>query len=563
MTLLQGFLILWFLKASSVFAYIKVKEDGGSQLTQIVKKIEQQEQKNLQHDQERFKQLKNGLDKLMVARRETADLMNKFQKIKNHESLLDNGKGAMDFNNKESNELSTHGLPEEGTVYDDYIMKTIDFAQEFVDNSGKIKVAVWDSPKWEAIESQEAFLSRRTQKLLVKVAAKKRNKLSQKMSSERLGNMVFDIARTLLPEKLMKNFDGERMVAYLCAKAGIVELADGIFSRPTVPQDYAFVRYSNLGCNETNEILFWSDTIVADGYYPTFGTALNKTILGGAKQVDMDDIVSRGYSRAIDQWNRTQPSEDRVKNPFRGYAARVMPGLLVMSQEGRLASGKAPDNAELTEAMKLTKTLRLLPSQNMNFKKASFSKSHFRFSYPPRIMLIQADASSSADSGSSTNTVGLDKLEEDVFKNRMEMIKTRLMDIAKLKRENRLARKYVDEIIQSNVQMQQEAQALWDKVSDKKVGNPAHSNDPAWAIPQLTQLRKDIEASIENYREYLSDLNVEFDKLLQKEWVVLEHALDLKKETIRKLMNNASVRYRTVLNPADEDSTEDTAGGET
>ncbi|MFZ5806966.1 MAG: hypothetical protein ACOY3I_07150 [Verrucomicrobiota bacterium] len=520
---------LLFCGMENLFAYEKVKEISGSKLTQITQQIEQHEKQNLEKDKQRKEHLMK-IDKIMIERRKTALKLIKMGSLTSHGKKLYNADGSeMDFNNAGSEELKDQNGQDNEEDYKDYVMKTVDFVQEIVDKTGKIKIPTdfggqnKDTPVWMIVEGPAPLGgSFRVRNHILRISSEKKSSFNKDSYPVEVEDMVYDAARAMLPTELMKGFDARAIVIQILKRYKIQRIADGIISRPTVDQDLAFARYSNLGGKEENSLLFWSDTLVMNGYMPLVGTSLNNTMLYGAKSIDMDNLASRGHSMAIEQWNRLQSEDKRVKNPFRGYAARVMPGLLEMSDQGRLTPYQSPTDEQLTEAMKLTKQLKALPSQNMRLRNASF-----HFAYPPQIVLTDSTPPKTKD-------VMLPQMQMEIYRNRMEMIKKRLMEIAKLKRENRLARTYVDKILQSNFQMEQEVKGLISSM----VG------DEQKCIPQLEMFRKDIDASVQSYRSFLSDLEFEHDKLLQKEWVVLEHAIQTKKEFVYILMDTAALRYR-------------------
>jgi hypothetical protein len=65
-------------------------------------------------------------------------------------------------------------------------------------------------------------------------------------------------------------------------------------------------------------------------------------------------------------------------------------------------------------------------------------------------------------------------------------------------------------------------------------------------------LRQAILADIETQRIVLSKLEHQYDDLKQKEWILLEHILDTRKKAIQFLMNDASIRFDTQEQKADE-----------
>jgi hypothetical protein len=222
---------------------------------------------------------------------------------------------------------------------------------------------------------------------------------------------------------------------------------------------------------------------------------------------------------------------------------------MIMGERGQLKPGEFPTDQQLVEAMKITETTRMLPSQTMDLRKVSTPidqngmryscrverVSGIRFIYPPSVVLVDGEE---GEKSNKTINVTLVDLAKEVHNKKMDLAKKRLQEIAKLKKENRKGRECAENIIQSNLRISEQLQSLWKKTSgDKKK-----------CIPAIPLMRKEAYAMIERYRELLSDLEYEYNKLLQKEWVILETALQTRRDSIYRLMNNASIRGRLVEN---------------
>ena len=348
--------------------------------------------------------------------------------------------------------------------------------------------------------------------------------------SEEVQGIVSEMARKIFPDQMLARFNPEKVTTYLMNRAGIKQIGEGIISRPAAPQDAAFAQYANLGCDPTDEILFWSDPMVVSGYHPELGIALNSTPLKGSKQVDMDNAVSRGYSRKIDQRNLLQ-TNNQYQNPFKGYASRVVPGLIAMAGRGRLEPGEPVSNSQLSEAMRVTTTLNLLPSQNPKPKKTSAKR---MFENSPVFFVVPVTQGSS----STTDTINLSKLEKKSYEVRMKLAEKRLKEIAKLKDENREGYKYVKELIDIYLQLEDEVADLFQSeiLSGDKKTKP---------IPEVAQFRKDVLDAIERHRALLSHLEHQYDDLKHQEWNILRNVLSTRKDAVRKLMDNAAIRYYT------------------
>ncbi|MFH1067132.1 MAG: hypothetical protein V1746_04465 [bacterium] len=387
-------------------------------------------------------------------------------------------------------------------------------------------------------------------------------KVSAPQSSPAGGGMekiVGNIARDLLPEQMLTAFNARNTANSLLNQTKIVRADNGIIARPSVPQDYAFVRYANLGCPSKDEALFWSDPMVVSGYDQALGTALNATSLKGYRSVDMDNIISRGYSAKIDQENMLRRPEERVVNPFKGYAARVVPGLIEMSKHGRLTPGEPATDDQLREAMKLTKKLSMLPSQNKEawMPKASVAsvqyscrvlEENLAFAPPPRAFLA------GQVSGSGTVTVPLDDVDEINYIQRLQLAKTRLGEIQILMDANRSGREYVQKIIESYQIMfyaveKMKTLLVAEAPTDNEESNILYAMGkvdkltPMGAIPHFTMLEKHITTSVEQCRAMLSQLEHQWDDSKQNQWKIIQSVLDERRTAIESLMSNAAMKY--------------------
>lgn len=411
----------------------------------------------------------------------------------------------------------------------------------YVSMEGKVEIIhPLKQPIYKRVSPGSALTSGRdrTSKLLLRVSRK--IKKNNQIDSYDLSQMLLRIAEDLLPVNALEKFDANKMASYVLRKIKITQIADGITLRPAVWQDYAFEEFANVNSNLTDEALFWSDPMVVRGYHPILGTVLNRTILYGYREIDMDNITTRGLSNALDIINRERSSRDQIKNPFKGYASTIVPGLVVMGEQGRLKPAETPTKDQLEEAQKLGRTLKMLPSQffgsraqkvsysgssNMKFSCLSASKVKFRY---PRVILVDDGMGESQD-------VRLGKLDSKVFDNIMRMNKKRLVEIILLKKENERGRHYLEELINFYKDVEKETAALSQSMTHHE------------SIPQITRLRKDIFSSMEMARWTLSDLHFEYDKLKQKEWEVLDNILETQITYVQKLMDTGALRLRIAL----------------
>lgn len=442
----------------------------------------------------------------------------------------------------------------------------------YVDPSGEIKIITCRQPVWKVIENDtQSALNSHTRNLLVKVAHRARQSNIKDIGA--FENMVKDLSESMLPGEMLKNLDARKITLEVMKKAGIVQIADGITCRPTVPQDYIYAEFANLDNDLTDETLFWSDPLIANGYHPIFGTAFNRTPYKGIKETDVDNVISRGLSEAVTKWNNIHSARQHINNPYKGCSSRMMTGLIVMGEQGRLTPYEDPTDAQLKEAERISKNLRMLPSQCLRKKTQRVSASvgdrviaplsNFKFIYPAKIIRVgigsertldeQKQDAALANEGqenlsSKTYDITLGKIDAKVYDNNMKLDKKRLLEISRLKDENLRDRRYVNAIIKSYVQMEEEITAVSQGME--------HNSQ----IPQITQLRQDIFKSIEEARWQLSQLHFRYDDLKQKEWEALRSILNSEREYIKKLMDQASVRYRTVT--LDPDKVDSSSAGE-
>ncbi|MFH0821104.1 MAG: hypothetical protein V1908_05010 [Candidatus Peregrinibacteria bacterium] len=385
-----------------------------------------------------------------------------------------------------------------------------------------LEAASTDPPVAVFKEKTTTSLPYRSQELFLKISFS--SSPSKNKEIKELEATTYGIASSLLPDQLLKRFDSQAVVGYLLGKAGLQRLGPRVTVRPLVAQDEFYIKYANIDCHPTDEVLFWSDPVVTDGYHPLFGTALNKTVLNGYKQIDMDNITSRGYSQAIEKWNRLQPPEKRVANPFKGYSAKVTPGLVEMSRQGRLSPG-VPTDTQLSEALKLSKTLKILPSQKLA-KKVSFSPLQYACrgekQTAPQMIFISDERATDA------GLVELDDHQKEVHQTTMAYDTARLQQIAKLVDENKRSRQYVEKAIQLYAQYQEALASI------------AGGMNADSAIPQITQVRQQVFESLGNCRKILSSLNHQQNNLEQQQWKILLHVLETKRISCTKLMENAS-----------------------
>lgn len=551
----------------SAQADVPVHEDGGTQLMQWTQKVQQYSDKNETADEQRMKmdidrnELEGSVDETAQKMGKVNALLEYIQKLLEAQGSSLDIKDTGDWESGVKNALKlvqlhseynvtnakviAEGPPSDSNSSADNSPKEIDYTS--MDGKILVEKLITIPPRWmdtsgkeNSENSSQASYFPRKQKLLIRVAARLRKKLQQNMRSQRLEFLAYGMAKDFLPEKLIASFNAAKTVSYLLGKAGIADMGSGVIIRPAVSQDAAFAKYANLGSDEKSATLFWSDPIVLDGYHPLFGTALNHTSLRGYREVDMDNVISNGHSKKIEQYNMLQPPEKRIVNSFRGYAARVVPGLIYMIEHGQIKDGAIPDEKQLSMAMKLSKELKMLPSQNMKIKKTAF-----RFSYPPRIILVQ-DAS---PGGGATGVVELPELERVIFEKSMFLAGKRLREINTLKNEIYKGRHYVDELIQAIYQLEQE------------LAQVSQGMDKKSAIPQVTQLRKQVFDSLEHYRWVMSKLEYQYDDLLHREWIILHHILESRNQAIERLMEDASARFRTIQHAdQSEQSTQDTEG---
>ncbi|MFZ5806965.1 MAG: hypothetical protein ACOY3I_07145 [Verrucomicrobiota bacterium] len=513
--------LAWILVASAVFggwtflgfSQTPVEEEPGEYLNNQ-QQVEKDSQKNLQWDTQRLELTKEWYRKLMAIGKTAKEMSS----IGVHDSIFDKLKNAegnsLDLNNKGDKDENLKKALEYVKLDDEYIIM-----------KGKIMVpeAITKPPQWMFLKEDTSF-SPRTRDLILKISAKAHQSLAQRAHAGQWANMTYNIAQQFLPDQLLERFDAKATALRLIEKEGIVSISEGVTCRPTVEQDRVFARFANLGCTSEDEMLFWSDTAVMEGYHPLLGTALNRTWLKGYKMVDMDNVMSRGKSRKIDQWNMLQPTKQRVQNPFHGYAAKTVPGLIVLANRGQL-DGRYPAKDQWAEAMRLTKTLHALPSERMKIKKTMF-----RFVKPPQVMTVDASASSGG-----TADIELPELEKKAYERSMILAKKRLEEIAKLKKEISEGHKYVNELIKKYMDFA------------KETGGIAGSMSDDGAIPQVVQMHKDILTSAEYFRGVLSKMSHQYDDLLQREWTILQHILQTRYDAITFLMDEASVRYRAAI----------------
>ncbi|MFH1067658.1 MAG: hypothetical protein V1746_07130, partial [bacterium] len=355
-----------------------------------------------------------------------------------------------------------------------------------------------------------------------------------------LEDMLNEAAKTLLPEKMFRAFRAEKLIGPILKQAGVVSVNPSGLLRASAPQDDAFIEFANINCNGSDQALFWSDPTTARGYHPAFGLALNATPLRGYKSVDMDNIVSRGLSQTIDRWNGVQPPEQRVANPFKGYAARVIPGLIVMGEQGRLAPREYPTQEQFTEAAELTKKVKMLPSQ--------FLKGKLQASYqlPPnyscrggaaddrRVILIATTQTASWWLNSFDKKMYDSLMEETILRLRGNMDtetkpEKQIKGLMPMMAENEAGRAYILEILASYTKMEQAAASL------------AAGMDNTNSIPQITQLRQSIFASMEKWRGQLSDLWSQYNEQKQQEWDILNKIVDTNEKYTTILMQRASM----------------------
>lgn len=601
--------VMMLLMASSAMAAYKNIEANGV-LLDMIQKIAGRDAPWNKNYNRKTREVTQFVNKMEDAIRDTSEAMQKMNELQLHAEIVDtgaaNGKEGGSF--KELGELvdsgetdqdgnpimeedfvkkygdpsnmlkHERGVDQYGVFHGGYarVCKKLKFEKNYImsikciDKTVMIPELLMTPPYWlpdDSSASQAGWDPKNSRKLLIKISAKYRAALAQRKNTRDLEKEVNGFAQILLSDSLLQNFNPQALVSRLLTKAGVVRISERLTMRPSAPQDGFFSKYAGLGSKASEAVLFWSDPMVVNGYHPIFGTALNKTELRGCKMVDMDGVVSRGFSVLVDQWNRLQPSGKQKQNPFKGYASKVMPGLIAMSQEGRLGANTDPTDEQLTEAMKLSKKLRMLPSQNMKAVK-KISTRNIRFHYPVRMILAADDG---VDIGignldqyrsqdALTGAVELSKLDKEIYLDEMKMIRRRLKEIDALKKINRLGYEYTNQILLSYIQMSKEADQVSKEMIGKQEVSPLSKIDedgtvqktnqimvPIASIPEITQLRKAIGLAMEKQRDVLSDLQHEYDDLKQKEWVILEHLNQTRKDAVLKLMNSASVYYQTIM----------------
>ncbi|MFZ5806964.1 MAG: hypothetical protein ACOY3I_07140 [Verrucomicrobiota bacterium] len=522
--------------------------EGGTDLFSYTKDWKEITKWNQHYNKLALDQLTQILEKLR-GMRQTAKKMGTDIPLDRHSSLLAGEKQTTlhwrelkDFDDEEMEEE----LDELDKVLEEVLLPNKEAQEEddltsYVSLGGEIKVVnPLKQPIYKQITDSQTSGKTRTQDLILKVAQKIKKNMDQQMDPYELSNMLLDMAEALLPPQLLNQFDAHKTAKILLKRSGIIQIGDGITVRPAVPQDYAYVEFANLGNNLTDETLFWSDPMVVNGYHPILGTAMNRTDLFGYRSLDMDHVTTRGLSGMINQINRMRPRDKQIKNPLRGYASTVIPGLIVMGEQGRLEPGEDPTSEQLKDAKALSKKLKMLPTQFMrspmrriSFSPASkinyacLSEEKIRFRYPQLILVDNT-------TGESIDTE-LVKLNKKTFENIMKLNKKRLLEIIKLKNENKDARKFIGELLKSYQDIESATANIADGMSGKT------------SIPQVTQLRKDVFANIEEARWMLSHLHFEYDKLKQKEWEVLTKILETQQEYIHKQEDSASIRTRIAL----------------
>lgn len=359
-----------------------------------------------------------------------------------------------------------------------------------------------------------------------------------------LEDILNEAAKALLPEKLFRSFRADKFVGEVLKQAGVVSVSSNGLLRASVPQDEVFIEFGNIDCDGADQALFWSDPMVSAGYHPAFGLALNATPLRGCKSVDMDNIVSHGLSQTIDHWNYVQSPERRVINPFKGYAARVIPGLIMMGEQGRLVPREYPTPDQFIEAAELTKKVKMLPSQFLKGKMQASYKLPFNYA-------CRGGVANSRQvifvGGSATASRWLDSFDKSMYDKIMSATLLRLrgnMDtetestkqvrgLIPAMAQNEAARNYVNEILASYKTMETSAASL------------ASGMDNTNAIPQITQLRQAILSSAERWRGQLSDLWHQYSELKQQEWQILDSIVQTNEKYITILMEQGSVGANT------------------
>ncbi|MFZ5806967.1 MAG: hypothetical protein ACOY3I_07155 [Verrucomicrobiota bacterium] len=603
-----GFVICFFWVTSSISHAIPAVEANGD-LWNYIKQIRERDAAWNKMYNNKTREVTTFVNKMEDAIRQTSDDMKKIQALQKHASLLNNAPANSSMKELEDLDLkstiSESGFADPSTMlkYDrgidkkynillgGYYIKNDDIKENMIlqfktlnkveneEISGMIEIPelLMSPPYWLPNESNTSAPYMRSPRFLIKVSAKYKSALAKRRTLRGLERDLNDMACMLLPQKLLRNFNPQDAAARLLAKAGVVHLGDGVVLRPSAYQDRAYNRFVGLKNRRTDEAYFWSDPMVMNGYHPLLGNTLNATELAGCKQVDMDNIVSEGYSGLIDRWNRLKQPYQRVKNPFKGYAAQVVPGLFVLAERGQFIDDQ-PTPEQLDEAVKISRTHRVLPSQVMRWKKVSFTSRS-----APRVILVAEgeedeeekklgeghldEEKAEKPDEDPQKVVELDPLQKDIYIDRLKMIRRRLKELDAVKKANRLTYKYVNDIIKNYVEMENQAQQVsktmlgkidispLSKVGDDGSVTPTDRIDvPIAAIPQITQFRQDIAASLEKNREYLSDLQHEFDDLRQREWVILEELNQARKKAILSLMDTASMRYRIRIQAEEEEA---------
>ncbi|MFH0821103.1 MAG: hypothetical protein V1908_05005, partial [Candidatus Peregrinibacteria bacterium] len=394
---------------------------------------------------------------------------------------------------------------------------------------GEIQVgSSWDAePKALIFDSHVASApSSRWKKTLARLCSADLNKAR---ASQDLEETTQEMAQKFFPDPMLEKFNSKITVNQLLKRCGVV-VSNGITVRPLAPQDAAYDQYANLGCKGSDEMLFWSDPMVANGYHSEFGSTLNSTALKGYKETDMDDVLSRGYSGVIDKWNRLQPPEKRIANPFKGYAAKTSPGLVAMAQQGRLKAGQPPTDEQLQEAVKLTKKLHLLPSQTTSIpvRKTAWMKYSCRGDSANLPPIISCDPYTYRENGICVKLLPVDA---DDYNAVMAFAKERAPEINKLKKENTLSKFYAQRIVDSLT-----------AINEELSGTKIFSDMTTGHIPQPFLIHQEILSCTEYYRGLLSDLEHQYNDLCQKEWEIAMRVLEIKETYVTKLQEQAAIR---------------------
>lgn len=499
--------------------------EGGSKLAGLIQNIRTLVKEECETSQDRFNTVKK-IDIMLIAIRLSAkNLGNLKGSLEHSDKLLWQAfNSSMDYNNNK-------------VTGDDAILRLTAYSQPIVvknsasKNIGEIQVSDWASePQALILDSHVAVLPPSRQKQALAYLCSSSDRLDQVHALQDLEMATQKMAQNFFAEPMLESFNSKTVVNQLLKRCGVV-MGNGITLRPLAPQDAAFAQYANLGCKGSDEMLFWADPMVLNGYHPEFGGTLNVTALKGYKKVDMDDILSRGYSGVIDKWNRLQPPEERIVNPFRGYASKTVPGLVLMAQQGRLNEGKPPTDEQLQEAMKLTKHLHLLPSQTMPF--AAQKTTWMRYSSRGDAADFPQSISCSPYTYRSGSGVCVKLLPHDAedFNAVMVLARERAVDISKLKKENIISRFYAQRIVDSLT-------AINEELSTTKI----FMNPPLGHMPQPFLIHNEILSCTEYYRGLISDLHHQYNDLCQKEWEVAMRVLEIKETYVTKLQEQAPVR---------------------